>query len=130
MTYRLLALAGTVLLATACGFGDVDQESATGKRAFAECAACHTTAPPDTPAGSMRLVGPNLFGVYMAPAARLEDFAYSRAMQESGLVWDEATLDAFIARPQEVVRGNRMGFPGQSDPEKRKAIIEYLKTLK
>ncbi len=101
-----------------------------GKSAFRVCASCHMTAPRGTREGDMRMVGPNLHGVVGQPAASVPGFAYTQAMRDSGLVWDEATLDAFIEHPQTLVRGTRMSFFGEPDPEKRKAIVEYLKTQK
>ncbi|MBB5518420.1 c-type cytochrome [Amphiplicatus metriothermophilus] len=103
--------------------------AALGEREYRSCAICHASAPPGTPAGDARLVGPTLWGVYGQPAARLDGYAYSTAMREADLIWDAATLDAFIANPQAVVRGTRMSYAGEPNPEKRAAIIEYLKTL-
>lgn len=133
---------GIALLALAlasCGSGDREREpaaapaqqtaatteTATGARpvAFARCATCHQTAP------GRNGVGPSLAGVYGAPAAHEPTYAYSRAMRESGLVWDEATLDAYLANPREVVPGTKMAFAGLRDPAERAAIIAYLKTL-
>jgi len=56
-------------------------------------------------------------------------FAYSPAMLKSGLTWDEATLDKYLANPMKTVPGTKMVFPGLSDAAQRKAVIEYLKTL-
>lgn len=51
-------------------------------------------------------------------------------MREANVTWDDATLDAFIANPHDVVPKTRMAFVGESDANKRAAIIAYLKTLK
>lgn len=131
---------GIALLAltlASCGSGDRESEPAaapaqqaavrtdTGARpvAFARCATCHQTEP------GRNGVGPSLAGVYGAPAAHEPTYAYSRAMRESGLTWDEATLDAYLTNPRKVVPGTKMAFAGLRDPEERAAIIEYLKTL-
>ena len=51
-------------------------------------------------------------------------------MQQSGVVWDEATLDAFIANPDKVVHGNAMKpYGGIDDPAQRKEIVAYLKSI-
>ena len=63
-------------------------------------------------------------------AGSLPGFDYSTAMKASGKVWDEAALDSFLTSPMAAVPGTRMTYMGQSDPAKRKAVIEYLKTLK
>ena len=75
----------------------------------------------------MRLIGPNLYGVVGRPAASIEGFVYSPAMQKSGIVWDEMTLDRYIEKPMDVVPGNRMSFVGEPDAGKRAAIIALLK---
>ncbi|MGH8285052.1 MAG: c-type cytochrome [Steroidobacteraceae bacterium] len=49
-------------------------------------------------------------------------------MAESGIVWDEATLDRFLANPDAVVPGNNMKpFSSIPDSAVRKEIIEHLK---
>jgi cytochrome c len=49
-------------------------------------------------------------------------------MKQAGVTWDEATLDRFIANPDEVVHGNTMKpFGGVADAEQRKTIIAFLK---
>ncbi len=95
-----------------------------GRKEFGACAVCHSARE-----GEAARVGPNLFGVYGQPAGQRDGFAYSRALIESGLVWDDATLDAFIENPQKLVSRNRMAYPGQRDAQKRANLIAYLKTL-
>ncbi len=100
-----------------------------GRAAFSACAVCHSVKNPDEP-GYASLVGPSLFGVFGAPSAHVASYDYSQAMREANLTWDEATLDRFLARPQEVIPRTRMAYVGEADPNKRAAIIAYLKTLK
>jgi cytochrome c len=96
-----------------------------GRKQFNECAVCHTAK-----AGEANRVGPNLFGVAGREAGMVEGFAYSKALTESDIVWTDENLGAFIENPQAFLRGNRMAYAGQRDPEKRADIIAYLKTLK
>jgi hypothetical protein len=63
-------------------------------------------------------------------AGSLAGFTYSRAMRNSSVLWDEKSLDAFIAEPQKAIPGNTMPFGGISDPKQRAEIVDYLKTLK
>jgi cytochrome c len=78
----------------------------------------------------MRLVGPSLWGVYGRKAGAVDGYDYSRPLRNAPLVWDDETLDAFLERPQAVIPNNRMSYGGENDAEKRRAIVEYLKTLK
>ncbi len=89
---------------------------------FAQCAVCHKV----TKDGGNG-VGPNLHSVIGKKAGQIAGFNYSPSMKDSGLVWDEATLDKFLTNPRDLVGGTRMSFAGQSDPAKRKEIIDWLK---
>lgn len=101
-------------------------DSGSGQpKAFAQCAACHQVND-DAPAG----IGPHLVGVFGEPAGSRDDFNYSAALSNSGVVWDEATLDAFLANPQKVAPGTMMAFGGIADAEQRKEVVDYLATLK
>ncbi|MFQ5564341.1 MAG: c-type cytochrome [Parvularculaceae bacterium] len=95
-----------------------------GRRYFTVCAVCHATTDDAQPRQ-----GPNLKGVYGAPAARLEDYRYSEAMRAAGLSWTEKNLDAYIENPQKLVPGNNMAFAGEKRPDRRRAILAYLKSL-
>ena len=92
--------------------------------AFGQCAACHAVV------AGQHGVGPSLAGVFGRKAGSLPGFSYSAARKASGKVWDEATLDNFLISPMAAVPGTHMSYMGQSDPAKRKAVIDYLKTLK
>lgn len=117
--------AGTVFFAassvTAIG---ADAPNPKARVAFQACAACHSDK-----AGVTRL-GPSLAGIVGKPAAQAKGFRYSPALAKAKLRWDRKTLDAFIANPRAVVPGNRMSYPGVSDPAKRAAIIDYMQGLR
>jgi cytochrome c len=73
------------------------------------------------------MTGPNLHGLFGRRAGTLPGFAFSPALRHSGLVWDAATLDAFLADPKRAVPANRMAFPGVRRAEDRRALIDFLK---
>ncbi|QUL37998.1 cytochrome c family protein [Erythrobacter sp. JK5] len=73
--------------------GEVDLVAA-GEAAFAVCSGCHVAE-----AGEPSMAGPNLYGVFGRKAGALDDFAYSDALASSDIVWDNATLDRFLANP-------------------------------
>ena len=97
---------------------------AAGRSAFAVCSGCHSV---DADAPST--AGPNLFDVGGRNAGARDDFAYSEALQSSGIVWTEGDLDAFLAAPMDVVPGTTMVAGAVSAPEQRAAIIAYLGSL-
>lgn len=92
--------------------------------AFAQCAACHSTEK------GKNLVGPSLFGVIGRKAGTEAGFAFSDANKNSGLTWDEKTLDTYLTNPMKMVPGTKMTFAGLTDAAQRKEVIDYLKTLK
>ncbi len=99
------------------------QEVAEGQKAFRVCGGCHTDVK------GHNGFGPSLYGVVGRPAGSLPDYRYSDAMRRSGIVWDDAALDAFIAAPRDTVRGTKMPYGGMKDAVKRAAVIAYLKGL-
>lgn len=121
---RQLFIALALALTPAAAFAQAKPAAAPidGAKVFAQCRACHTIEK-----GGKNLVGPNLHGVVGRKAASVPGFNYSPAMKASGKVWDEKTLDAYLAAPQQVVKGTRMAFVGVKNPDQRKALIQYLK---
>lgn len=136
------AIAALILALGACGSPPEDKapaadtaatptaETATtaavgGKPAvFAQCAACHAVEP------GKNGVGPSLAGVFGQKAGAAAGYTYSDANRNSGLTWDEATLDTYLTNPMKLVPGTKMTFAGMPDAAKRKEVIAYLKTLK
>jgi cytochrome c len=76
--------------------------------------------------GDNRL-GPNLHDIIGRQAGILPDYGYSSAMKNADFVWDERTLDRFIADPDAVVPGNSMKpYGGLSSPQQRQSLIHFL----
>ena len=92
-----------------------------GEVIFKQCAACHSLDP-DT-----NKQGPTLAGLFGRHAGTVEDFNYSAANKNSGIVWDEAILRKYLANPQSVVPGTKMTFMGLKDPQQIEDMIAYLK---
>ncbi len=89
------------------------QDADAGKRVFLQCAACHSV---DGSNGA----GPSLKGIVGSKAGDFPGFRFSRAMKNSGAVWDAKTLDAYIAKP----------YSGLTDAKQRADLVAYLQTLK
>ena len=91
--------------------------------AFAQCASCHAVEP------GKNGIGQSLAGVVGAKAGHDPKFAYSTQMRQSGLTWDEATLDRYLKDPRATVPGTKMAYVGLKDDAKRAELIAWLKTI-
>ena len=114
------ALASAVLFAVPA---HAEGDAAAGQKVFNQCKACH-----DIEKG-VNKVGPTLKGVVGRKAASVADYKYSPAMVkkgEEGVVWDEATLTAYLPNPKAYVPGTKMAFGGVKKPEDVANIIAYL----
>lgn len=100
----------------------VDPVMKRGKRMFLRCKSCHTLEE-----GGRNGTGPNLYGIFGAAAAYHPDFKYSSSMLESGIIWNDETMDAWIEKPRDLVPGTSMAFAGLKKAEDRAALIAYLK---
>lgn len=99
---------------------------AEGESVFRRCAACHTVGE-----GATHRVGPHLNDVIGRQAGSLEDYNYSQAMRtagEEGLVWDEDSLEEFLANPRDMIPGTKMVFPGLRQEEQIEAVIAFLES--
>jgi len=119
-TLRLITAAAALGIAIAAS-AKADGDAEMGKKLFARCNACHAT-------GEEKRVGPGLANIVGRPAASATGYTYSAAMKNSGLTWDEATLDQFLKFPQAIVKGTRMNLALPKDSD-RADVIAYLKTL-
>lgn len=113
--FGALALAAASLSSGAVG------DAERGARSFGQCLACHSTEPGE------HLTGPSLAKVVNRKAASLPDFMrYSEALKRSGLTWNEATLDKWLADPTKIVPGTSMTFAGIKERQSRQDIIAFL----
>jgi len=106
---------GPVLVSVAYG-----AESDAGRATFrSQCTVCHSAEPND--GGGAQ--GPDLNGV-LGRKAGSTSFAYTKALKESNLTWDAATLDHFLTAPTQVVPGTNMvvAVPRKED---RDNLIAY-----
>lgn len=97
-------------------------DPALGEKVFKKCKACHVVD------SDKNKTGPHLVNIMGRQAGSVEGFTkYSKAIKESGIVWDEATLDGFLEKPKAYLKGTRMAFAGLKKEEDRANVIAYLK---
>lgn len=109
-----LALAAALALSASPAGAD----AARGERVYERCLACHALA--------YDRVGPRHCGLFGRRAGAVQGFAYSSAMQDSGIVWSAPTLERFLADPPGEVRGTTMTYAGIPDARDRADLIAYL----
>ncbi|NBW74928.1 MAG: cytochrome C [Sphingomonadaceae bacterium] len=85
------------------------------------CGSCHA---PD-----QNRVGPKHRGVVGRKSGSVPGYAYSPALKAAGIVWSREELDKWLQGPRKRVAGTRM-VTAVADPTDRRAIIDYLETLR
>ena len=85
------------------------------------CTACHAV--------DSNKIGPAHRGVMGRRVGSLPGYKYSAELAASRLRWTPQTLNAWLADPEDLVAGQRMGFMIESEQE-RADLIAYLATLK
>lgn len=92
-----------------------------GRAVFGECAQCHTLL-----RNGSETNGPNLYGVFQRKAATGGNYAYSEALRNSNIVWDERHLDHWLFNPHEALPGTTMAYIGVRSDSKRRDLLAYL----
>lgn len=80
----MAAMVALMLVTGATAFG-ADGDPARGEQIYHRCQGCHSI--------DANRVGPRHAGLFGRRAGSLDDYSYSDAMRDSGIVWNEATLD-------------------------------------
>ena len=92
-----------------------------GRTLYQGCTGCHSVDDND--------LGPRHRGVVGRRAGSIQDYSYSPALKNSGLTWDEATLDRWLTNPSTLVPGTKMFFKLDAAQD-RADVISYLESLK
>jgi cytochrome c len=114
-----LLLGGALLLPAGPVAAEGDPEA--GERVYSRCRACHVVDQ------EQNRVGPHLVGIYGREAGAVEGYRYSPALADSGIVWDDETIAAYVADPRGFIPGNRMAFPGIRDEQEIADLLAYLR---
>ena len=117
-----ITLAVLVITANLDNLAHSAENNSNGRMLFSECKSCHELADKEN------RIGPHLVGIFGRSAGSIEGFLYSDAMLSSTFLWNEHTLDQYLAAPNKFLEGTRMYFGGIPDAKDRKDLISFLKT--
>lgn len=117
MIRLLVAAAALALLPVSASAADI----ARGEQLWRKCASCHTLE-----ANGRNRAGPRLHGVFGRVAGSVADYKYSDALKNSGIIWNDQTLDAYIKDAEGFVPGTKM-YGGLSQDADRADLLTFLK---
>jgi len=113
----LAALVGAAISVSVQADGDV----ALGEKVFRKCKACHSFNP------AKKTMGPTLAGVMGRKAAAVEGYKYSKGFKKLDVVWDDASMAAFLKAPRKFAKGTKMAFGGLKKPADIENLLAYVK---
>ena len=121
---KIASAAALFALGTTAASAAIPAGNAThGAVVFHQCQVCHVVT-------AQNRVGPSLKGVVGRHSGIYPGYMYSSANKNSGIVWTEDKLFAYLENPRKYVPGTKMGFAGLKAPQDRADVIAYLKTNK
>jgi cytochrome c len=82
------------------------------------CTGCH--------AMEQNREGPRLRGVFGRSAGTVSGYAYSAGLKGAHMVWNDTTLERWLADPDALVPDNNMGFR-VARPQERRDLIRFLR---
>jgi len=96
-----------------------------GEKLFKTCSACHTITPDDG-----HRAGPTLYRLFGRTAGSHPGYRYSKALEDSDLVWTEETVDQlFDIGPDHLLPGTKMPLQRMPNSEDRADLIVFLKKV-
>ena len=108
---------GTADIKVLLAMGSVDH----GKKIFSVCKSCHSIKE-----GGGNKIGPALWAVVGRPIGFLNDYKYSKAFAKFEGEWNFETLNSFLIKPKDYIKGTKMSYAGLKKEKDRASVILYL----
>lgn len=96
----------------------IEGNAIRGAKVYERCVACHSL--------DRNRTGPKHCGIIGRHAGSVPGFDYSKAMRDSGIIWNRESLDNFLKAPLKVIPGTKMGYAGVKDTQERADLIAFL----
>ena len=116
------AMIGALVMLGATSGQALAQDVAAGETSFKKCLPCHAVG--ET---AKNKVGPLLNGLEGRKSGTIENFNYTEANKNSGIVWDEAVFKEYIRDPRAKIPGTKMVFPGIKNEKEAGDLWAFLK---
>ena len=100
--------------------GDIQK----GMKIAKKCTACHLFNK-----NGKNKVGPVLWNIVNSDKGKKTGFAYSKALLGMGGIWDYVSLNKFLYKPKQYIKGTKMNYAGLKKVEDRNNLIAYLRSL-
>lgn len=99
-------------------------ERRAGRILFNACQSCHVGIPLGPPFWREKVC------LFDKPAGSVyPDYPYTDALKDSGVIWNETTLDEWLKDPAAFIPGNYMSVPGMDDASERQEMIAIMKSF-
>ena len=120
---NLLVVIGLIIIVLIFSIANA-ADPVNGKKVFKKCVACHSLKE------GKNKMGPPLNNLLGRKAGSVEGYKYSKAMKNSGIVWDEKSLDEFLTKPRKLIKRTKMSFRGIKKKPLRDDLISFFKNLR
>ena len=117
MRCTAFVLLSLIVATPAFGAGDA-QHGASLYRS--RCQSCHSVDDNE--------IGPRHRGVFNRRAGAVPDYAYSKALRHTQIVWTAQNLDRWLTNPEALIPGQQMNI-NVRDAHDRRDLIAYLMQL-